>query len=101
MSVRCEFDWDPVKAASNLAKHDIPFQDAMSIFAGPLTLSVIDETSSSIEERWITIGVSRTTRVLIVVHSFVKIAEYHVNIRIVSARKPNKQERHQCEQAAD
>jgi hypothetical protein len=37
--VRLEFDWDPDKAASNLAKHDVTFEEAMTVFLDPLSLS--------------------------------------------------------------
>jgi hypothetical protein len=37
--MRYEFDWDPAKAASNLAKHGVAFEDAIAVFHDPLALS--------------------------------------------------------------
>jgi uncharacterized DUF497 family protein len=39
MAHRIELDWDPQKAATNLAKHDVAFEAAMTVFADPLALS--------------------------------------------------------------
>ncbi|MBN1847964.1 MAG: BrnT family toxin [Deltaproteobacteria bacterium] len=33
------FEWDPEKAAANLKKHGISFQDAAIIFGDPLTIA--------------------------------------------------------------
>lgn len=96
--MRLEFDWDPAKAASNLAKHEVSFEDAMTIFLDPLALSRPDDASDT-EERWVTIGQSRDTRLLLVVHTHVELGEHHAYIRIISARKPTKRERWQYEQA--
>ncbi len=49
------FEWDPEKAASNLKKHGVSFEDAAEIFSDPLHLSILDEADES-EERWITLG---------------------------------------------
>jgi uncharacterized protein len=98
MAVRIEFDWDPAKAASNLVKHQkVSFDEAMTIFRDPLALSRPDDDSAE-EERWVTIGLSRDIRLLVVVHTHVELAADHVYIRIISARKPNKTEKRQYEQ---
>ncbi len=49
--MRYAFDWDPVKAASNLAKHGVTFDDAMGVFRDPLQLSRLDEGHGPPEER--------------------------------------------------
>ena len=54
--MQVEFDWDPVKAASNLAKHGVSFQDAITVFADPLALSRLDENHGATEERWVAMG---------------------------------------------
>ena len=69
-----EFDWDPVKVASNLAKHGVSFQDAMTVFADPLALSRLDENHGATEERWVTMGEARG-RLLLAVHTYVELAE--------------------------
>ena len=98
MAARFEFDWDLAKAASNLAKHDIAFEDAMTVFADPLALSRPDDGHGTPEERWITIGLSHSTKLLLVVHTFVELDHHHNYIRIISARKPTKREKRDYEQ---
>jgi uncharacterized protein len=96
MAVRFEFDWDPAKASSNLEKHKVSFDDAQSVFLDPLALSIPDEDET--EERWVTIGMSSTAKLLLVVHTFIEVAADRAYIRIISARKPNKREKRQYEQ---
>ena len=99
MATRFEFDWDPVKAAANLTKHEVSFEDAMSIFLDPLALSRPDVEHGTAEERWITIGLNHDIKLLLVVHTFVEIYRDRVYIRIISARMPTKRERRDYEQA--
>ena len=54
-AMRIEFDWDPAKAASNLDKHGVSFEDAMAVLSDPLALSRLDDDSAH-ETRWVTIG---------------------------------------------
>ena len=97
-SPRFEFDWDPDKAVANAVKHEVTFEQAMTIFLDPLAFSRPDDDTTA-EERWITIGLSRDTRLLLVVHTHVQIGTDRTYIRIISARKPSKRERRQYEQA--
>ena len=53
---RYEFDWDPTKAAANIAKHGIAFDSAMTVFLDPLALSRFDDDNSDDEPRWVTLG---------------------------------------------
>jgi len=87
-----EFDWDPAKAASNKRKHGISFEDAMTVFLDPLALTRFAEDSFIHEERWITLGQARIGGLLMVVHTHVEISADRVYIRIISARKPTKNE---------
>lgn len=98
MTARFEFDWDPAKAASNLAKHDIAFEEAMTVFLDPLALSRPDDDSGA-GERWVTIGLSQDTKLLLVVHTHMELDEDRVYIRIISARRPTRRERRHYEQA--
>jgi uncharacterized protein len=100
MTTRFEFDWDPAKAASNLAKHDVSFEDAMMVFHDPLALTRADHDHGGDDERWITIGINRATNLLVVVHTHVEIDHDRAYIRIISARKPTKREKRQYEQEA-
>ena len=70
--MQVEFDWDPVKAASNLAKHGVSFEEAMAVFADPLALSRLDENHGATEERWVTMGEARG-RLLLAVHTYVEL----------------------------
>ncbi len=82
------FEWDIEKAKSNEQKHGISFDEASTVFAGPLSLTIQDPLHSENEERFILIGTSHKNRMLIVVHT-----ERGDNIRIISARKATKNER--------
>ena len=53
-----EFDWDNTKAAANLSKHGVRFEEAMTVFNDPLALTCFDTDHSSEEDRWITLGLS-------------------------------------------
>jgi uncharacterized protein len=92
---RYEFDWDPAKAARNLSKHRVSFEQAMTVFLDPLSLSRLDNEHGSDGERWVTIGLSRDTGLILVVHTYVEIEEDRVYIRVISARRPTKNEQRQ------
>lgn len=94
------FEWDPAKAASNMAKHGVSFEEAMGVFADPLSRSIIDPASPQDEERWITIGLNPAQKLLVVVHTHVEISDNIAIVRIISARKATKNERKQYEQEA-
>jgi hypothetical protein len=82
-----EFEWDPEKAAANLAKHGVSFGEAEGVFADPLALEMPDPDHAEDEERWIVIGESYRRRLLVVV--FTERAE---SIRIISARLATRSE---------
>ena len=82
------FEWDPTKARNNLAKHRISFEEAATVFGDRLSITIDDPVHSSGEQRFVTIGISAQSRLLIVVH-----AERGENIRIISARRATKRER--------
>ena len=63
------FEWDPVKATQNHRKHRVSFHEAATVFADPLAVTYQDSDHSISEERFITVEMSRTGRVLIVAHS--------------------------------
>jgi hypothetical protein len=97
--VRIAFDWDPAKAAGNLQKHGVAFEDAMAVFSDPLALSRLDDPSAY-EMRWVTIGMA-IDRLLLVVHTYVEIDEEVVYVRMISARRPTKREKRSYEQAPE
>lgn len=68
-----EFEWDPKKAAANEQKHSIPFQEAATVFGDPLAVTFADPDHSVNEQRYITFGLSRHKRLLVVSHRTVGV----------------------------
>jgi uncharacterized DUF497 family protein len=90
------FEWDPEKAASNVRKHGVTFEEASRVFSDPCAASRYDdEHSSPEEERWVTLGTSRRD-LLVVVHTFVEHMRT-VTVRIISARHATRNERRSYE----
>ena len=83
-----KFEWNPDKAQTNLKKHGVSFPEAATVFADSLSFTFSDPDHSIGEQRYITMGVSRSNRLLIVAHT-----ERQNNIRIISARLATKKER--------
>jgi uncharacterized DUF497 family protein len=90
-----EFEWDPVKARQNLKKHGISFERAARIFLDPFAISIFDEHHSESEDRWITIGSDTNKVLLVVVHTFRDVDAGTAILRIISARKADKEEAQQ------
>ncbi len=86
------FEWDAAKAATNLEKHGITFEEASTVFADELSLSYPDPDSAG-EARFLIFGLSSADRYLVVVH-----AELGGIIRIISARRLTPRERRDYEQ---
>lgn len=99
-----EFDWDDVKALSNLRDHRVDFLEAMTVFADPLTLTDFDDEHSDDEDRFVSVGQSKRGRLLLVVHTFAEIASPgeapYTFVRIISAREPTPHERRRYESGA-
>lgn len=76
------FKWDPAKAASNLQKHGVSFEEAASVFGDPLSDTFDDPDHSIVEERFVIVGRSRNDRLLFVSH-----VDGGEEIRIISARR--------------
>lgn len=76
------FEFDPRKAAANFRKHRISFSEAMSVFGDPFAETFPDELHSNHEDRFITIGISSSQRLLFVSHQ-----ENGDCIRLIGARK--------------
>ena len=88
-----KFEWDPRKADSNLNKHGVSFQEAASVFGDALSITYHDPDHSAREQRFITVGMSRSGRVLMVAHT-----DRGGNVRIISARKTTRKERRYYEE---
>jgi len=81
------FEWDNNKRKINIAKHYIDFADAVLIFNDPARIEMQDKRHNYREIRYKTIGMVENTIMLVV---YTKRSE---NLRIISARKANKNER--------
>jgi uncharacterized DUF497 family protein len=86
------FDWDKSKASSNLRKHGVSFDEAKTIFRDKSLVTFNDEFHSNNEHRFISIGFSEKSRVLLVVHTEVDGTANKNHIRIISSRKATKNE---------
>jgi uncharacterized DUF497 family protein len=86
------FELDPNKAKSNILKHKVNFEDITSVFKDKNAISIFDDKHSLDEDRWITMGLDKKSRIVVVVHTFNKIDQNNCNIRIISARKATKNE---------
>ncbi len=90
--IAISFIWDEKKARENLKKHKISFEEAQTIFSDPNARMIFDPEHSDDEERFILLGISSGLRLLVVCHCYRKD---DLVIRIISARKANKNEQKQ------
>ena len=88
-----EFEWDEEKAAANLAKHGVSFEEARTVFDDPLYVDFYDPDHSSGEHRYIIIGESRHERLLLVSYT-----ERGDVTRLISARDVTRSEREAYEE---
>jgi hypothetical protein len=84
------FEWDPRKAAANAAKHGVTFEEAKTVFYDEDALLIDDPDHSKSEERFILMGTSAPSRVLVVVHCYRRGGS---TIRLISARRAGTKER--------
>lgn len=87
------FEWDSDKAGTNLRKHRVSFEEASTIFADSLAVTIHDPVHSDEEERYIILGVSVENRLLVVVFT-----DREDRIRIISARVASRRERKDYEE---
>ena len=95
MSDGVRFEWDPNQAARNIEKHGVSFEEAKTVFYDEIAILFDDPDHSIDEERFLTIGFSQTTRLLIVSHC---IREEGDVIRIISSRKATTRETEKYEE---
>jgi uncharacterized DUF497 family protein len=86
------FEWDARKAAANLKKHRVSFDEAETAFLDEEALVIEDPDHSEVEDRFILLGLSAALRVLFVCHC---VRESGSLIRIISARRANRSEQEQ------
>ncbi len=86
------FEWDTRKAAANLLKHRVSFDEAQTAFLDEDALVIEDPDHSEAEDRFILLGLSAGLRVLFVCHC---VREAGSLIRIISARRAVRHEQEQ------
>ena len=82
------FEWNALKAAANLRKHGVSFDEAASVFFDPLSATGDDPDHSLDERRFVTFGMSSSSHLLVVAH-----AQHDDAIRIITARHATRAER--------
>jgi uncharacterized DUF497 family protein len=82
------FEWGADKAAANLKKHKVSFDEAVTVFYDPLAATFDDPDHSHGERRFLTIGYSSQGRLLVVCH-----AERRGAVRLINARRATTHER--------
>ncbi len=82
------FQWDQEKAATNLVKHGVSFDEAKTVFDDPLYIDFYDPDHSNDEYRYIMIGMSLQNRLLLVAYT-----ERGDVIRLISTREATRTER--------
>ncbi len=82
------FEWDASKGASNLKKHRVSFDEAVTVFYDPLAATFDDPDHSQDENRFVTVGYSAQGRLLVVCH-----VERGRVVRLINARRATPRER--------
>jgi len=81
------FEWDPDKAAHNLDKHGVTFEEAQAVFEDDLFVVFDDPDHSDYEKRYLIMGQSREGRLLVVSYT-----ERSRHVRLISARPATRRE---------
>lgn len=89
-----EFEWNPLKAAANLKKHGVSFDEARTIFGDEKLLVAPDREHSDDEARSLAVGLSQAGRFLTVCFT-----DREGRVRIISARAAERWERREYERA--
>jgi uncharacterized protein len=83
------FEWNAAKAAANLRKHQVSFEEAKTVFYDEFAVQFFDDEHSSEEERFIMLGMSSNARLLVVCHCERSRGDV---VRIISARRATRRE---------
>ena len=83
-----KFEWHGTKAAANLRKHGVSFDESATVFADTLSQVFPDRDHSDDETRFLIIGMSEAGRVLVVSHT-----DRGERTRIISAREVIRKEK--------
>ena len=84
------FEWDASKEASNRKKHGVAFEEAQSVFYDDFAVQFFDDKNSEHEERFLILGYSNRSRILLICHCEQESGNL---IRIISARRATSKER--------
>jgi uncharacterized DUF497 family protein len=87
------FTWDARKAARNLEKHRVSFEEAATVFADPEALEWEDLEHSHQENRFKRLGISAEGRIVILVYSYRRLKNGKETLRIITARRASPKER--------
>ena len=88
-----EFDWDPAKNASNFRKHGISLEAATAVFRDPEKIRWVCSDPGDDEECFMVVGRLRWKIVSVV------YAERGSKLRLISARKANRDEQREYGQS--
>ncbi|MGH7442903.1 MAG: BrnT family toxin [bacterium] len=86
---KIRFEWDTAKAALNLEKHKVSFEEAEGVFYDERALLIADPDHSENEDRFVLLGMSLALRLLVVCHCE---RAGGLVLRIISARKADRRE---------
>lgn len=86
------FEWDERKNRVNRKKHGVSFEEARSAFLDENARVMPDSEHSEDEERFVLLGLSASLRIIVVCHCY---REKDRVIRIISARKADREEQRQ------
>jgi len=86
------FEWDDKKDKTNKRKHGVSFEEARTAFYDENAIQYFDPDHSDEEDRFILLGISFKLKILVVCHCF---RESDSVIRIISARKADKEEEYE------
>ena len=84
-----KFEWNTAKAVTNIKKHGVSFDEAKSIFFDEFAVQFFDQENSTNEDRFLMLGMSNETNLLLVCHCE---RDDGNTIRVISARKATKNE---------
>lgn len=96
MNEDISFSWNSEKNKRNMKKHSVSFEEAVTVFYDEEALVIYDDEHSETEDRFVIIGTSNLLRTLVVCHCF---RHEDTEIRIISVRKANIEERKQHERS--
>ena len=98
MQIFFDFDWDANKARGNFQKHGVSFRLSTTVFRDPLAITIFDDEHSDDEDRWVTLGHAENGHLLVVIHTSKEVSETELHIRVISARRAEREEIRDYEQ---